>query len=808
MKAAENHAKEKAYNKPVCIVCRKDRLSDSNIYRIEGTEKTVLFDAGDVPDSFAADVDLLILNNCSPDRMQYINRIIKVNPGITVAGTGVALNFTEEFLGCRISKRIIRHREKTDIGGAVIELIPVPNVNRSRHQDRTWKKSYRFLQMPNWQWIDSVCAAVEIAGKNKTLISGQLFSSGSGSSREEYFKDKLRPFSSQVSKTLKLLRKENIDIVLPEQGESLSFQTGMHDYEQYLAAVDCRKTQDSKLIVIPYASTFGYTEQLAEAIASGASQVQDIRVKLIDLNNTDIKEAVDEIESADGVAIGTPTIEDDAAPEVMHLLAEASVSGLVNKTAAAFGSYSYVEKGVTNTLARMKQLGMLTLEEGLPIRFRPDDNDLKSANSYGVHFAKCTAAGEILPREKNEDRSGEDREPANTDRRFIIIGNGAAGTTAAEELRKLDTGCSIELISRENCRAYNRQMLTKCMLQEVPEKNMFLYGEDWYKNRNIIMTLGKEVTAIDPQNRRITLEGTETREYDKLIIAVGAEPVRIDVPGKELEGVFCIHDLSEMKNMREYISARDVRNAVILGGGIMGLETAADLIKGGMHITIVDCMSHLMPKHLDGTAAEMAAERLKNAGIDIMTSETVSNFEGEGQVEAVKLQSGICLEAQLVIQCLGIRGSRIEVNDRMETGLPDIYACGDCTVHKGVNYGLWTQAVEMARTAAGNAAGVTGGSSAGTSDSGTEDFAKYIPVIPSVTFTGFEMSFFAVGDNGSDSTCEYQSKEVSDPAEGVYKKLYFKNRKLCGGILFGDVDMTTELIEAYEKGTAFENITI
>lgn len=825
-------SEETLRNSAAYITCCKDKDSGSNIYKIQGGEKVVLFDAGNIPDDFAADVDILVVNNCSPDRMPYINRIMRINPEITVAATAVTLNFTEEFLGGKIKKHIIRHREKIDIGGSEIDLIPIPNVKRSRHQDRTWKKAYKFLQMPNWQWIDSICIIVDDMERNRTLLSGQLFSCSIGASREDFFKDKLRPFARQVSKSIELLKAERVNMIMPEQGERLDFELGLAEYEQYLSETltftDNNPSKKSdKLIVIPYVSNFGYTKQLSEAIAAGALQVPHIRTELVDLKNTDIMEAVEKIEQADSIVIGTPTIENDAAREVLRLLTETSVARLENKLATAFGSYSYYEKGVTNTLCRLEQLGMLTTEEGFSIKFKPDDNDLKSAYQYGTYFAKCTASEEILPRQDSKVRITQNENAVCTNRRFIIIGNGAAGIAAAEELRKLDTGCSIELISRENFRTYNRQMLTKCMLNEVPEKNMFLYGQEWYENKNICTILGKSVTAIDTKHKQITLDGMQTKSYDKLIIATGADPVRIDVPGKELEGIFCIHDLSEMENTRRYISENDIKNAAIIGGGIMGLETAADLIDSGIHITIVDNMSHLMSKHLDATAGKMVAERLESKGIEVKTSEIICGFEGHRQVNAVILQDESRLDAQLVIQCLGIRensqlleaaetnniremfeaghiSSGIAVDDMMKTGIPDIYACGDCTVHNGVNYGLWTQAVTQARVAARNAIrensempGIT-----------TSDFERYHSIIPAVTFNGFGMSFFAVGDNGTESISQYQSKEIFDPSQGVYKKLYFKNRKLCGGILFGDVDMTTDLIEAYQKGTQFEMMHI
>ena len=280
------------------ITCGRDRRTGTNIYRIQGDDRTVMFDAADVPGRFTDGVDMLVLNNCSPDRMEYIGRIIEANPDIVLAGTAVTLNFAEEFLGFRISKRIIRHRERMDIGGRIIELIPVPNVNRSRHQDRTWKKSYRFLQMPNWQWIDSICIIVSssgsasgsISGSGRILISGQLFSSRDGQSREDYFRQKLRPFIPQVSKTIKLLEKEEITAILPESGEILDFATGMNLYSRLMPVSQTAGGDEAarKLIVIPYVSEFGCTGKLAEAIAAGASQVPGISTQLTDLTAAEL----------------------------------------------------------------------------------------------------------------------------------------------------------------------------------------------------------------------------------------------------------------------------------------------------------------------------------------------------------------------------------------------------------------------------------------------------------------------------------------------------------------------------------------
>ncbi|MDO4485984.1 MAG: FAD-dependent oxidoreductase [Bacillota bacterium] len=799
-------------------IYREKDNAGANIYRIEGTDRTILFDAADVSDAFTEGADILVINNCTPDRATHINRIIEQNPGIILAGTATTLNFTAEYLGIKLNKHIIRRRESMNAGGFTIELVPVPNINRSRHQDRTWKKSYRFLQMPNWQWTDTICLIVK---EHKLLVSGQLFSSKEGS-RERFFAERLRPFYIYVEKALKLLEREDLETILPEEGDAVKFDTGIREYREWTERISSIR-QNEKYILIPYASRFGCTRHLAEAVASGAERVEGIRTHLVDLSRISLYEdrktlaeiAMD-AEEADGLAVGTPTIDDDAAVEVMQLLATMSESICRGKPAAAFGSYSYREKGTANALERMKQLGMQVTAKGFAIRFKPDENEIEEAAAFGEYFGECVKAGEILDRKDNFKPEAEQEETVHTNRRFVIIGNGAAGTAAAEEIRRLDKGCSIKLISREPYKGYNRQMLTKCILREIPEKNIFLYEDSWYEDRNIDLLTGVEVTRIDQAGRQVMLKGRKTVSYDRLILATGAEPVRADLPGSSMEGIFCVHDLSEISRIRNYISGGNVTDVVILGGGILGLETAADIAGDRFKVTIIDRQPYLMAKQLDEKAGRLVEEKLREAGVNIITTDEVRSFTGQGPVAGVELESGAHCDAQLVIQCLGIReNSRllegmaeglhtdscsggIAVNERMETGIPNIFACGDCAVFNGNNYGLWTQAVEMARVAAANA--VFGGEG--------NNGRIYSQVIPAVSFTGFGMSVFAVGDNGKGEASAYQTKEVRDHEAGVYKKLYFKNRKFCGGILFGNVDMTTLLLEAYEKRTAFEEISV
>ena len=172
-------------------------------------------------------------------------------------------------------------------------------------------------------------------------------------------------------------------------------------------------------------------------------------------------------------------------------------------------------------------------------------------------------------------------------------------------------------------------------------------------------------------------------------------------------------------------------------------------------------------------------------------------------MSGVKLESGEILKAQAVIVCAGIwengrilpenQSGAIVVDEKMRTKVKDVYACGDCAAFRGVNYGLWTQAVEMAKVAAANAAG--------------ED-ARYRPVVPAVTYAGLGLSLFAIGDTGKDREVFYAAKELDLPQQKIYKKLYFRNEKFCGGVLLGDVDMAPELVKAYEEKSAISELKL
>ena len=378
---------------------------------------------------------------------------------------------------------------------------------------------------------------------------------------------------------------------------------------------------------------------------------------------------------------------------------------------------------------------------------------------------------------------------------FIIIGNGAAGTAACEEIRKRNRKCSIEIISSENTIGYNRPMLTKGILSEVDPVNFYIKPAEWYRDNNIKLTLGVTVTEIRKDSKEIALTNGETRKYDKLILATGAEAFIPPIKGADQEGVTAIRSLAGVKKLQE--SLKQVKKAAVIGGGILGLEAAWELKKAGKDVTVVEMAPIIMGRQLDEKGSVLLRAAAEKSGIKVITGKGIEEITGGGKAAGVKLADGTLTDADLVIVSTGVKqnielakaigietGRSIKVNERMETSEKDIYACGDCAEYNGVNYAIWGQAVEMGKAAGINAVG---------------DEYKYEAFIPSNAFSGMGTSLFAVGDNGRDPEKVYKTFEIYDGAKNTYEKLYFVNNRFCGGILMGDVSKSARLLEGYKN---------
>lgn len=389
-----------------------------------------------------------------------------------------------------------------------------------------------------------------------------------------------------------------------------------------------------------------------------------------------------------------------------------------------------------------------------------------------------------------------------TEELFLILGNGAAGVSAAEAVRERNQTCSIVLVGNEGVLSYNRPMLTKALGHAVSADKLAIHEESWYQERNILNLSDKTVIEIDTRQKEAVFSDGIRLKYDKCIYALGSECFIPPIPGSGKPEVAAIRRISDVRKIEKLLT--EVHKAVIIGGGVLGLEAAWALHQASCHVTVLEMGPQLMGRQLDSQASGLLREIITAKGIEVRTSVNVEEIEGEGHVTGVRLAGGEVLEAGLVILSAGVRAnigvakaSGIEtdrsviVNSRMETSVPDVYACGDCAQFEGINYGIWPQALEQGKTAGANAAG---------------DHLEYKNTPAALTFNGMDTSLYAIGDNGKNPDISYRSRESLDRAAKTYAKYYFKDGRLAGVILIGDVSAMADVLKHMEQHSTFEEM--
>lgn len=398
----------------------------------------------------------------------------------------------------------------------------------------------------------------------------------------------------------------------------------------------------------------------------------------------------------------------------------------------------------------------------------------------------------------------EEEEPAfkkDTDEVFVILGNGAAGISAAEEIRKRNSTCSIIMVSDEPVPSYNRPMLTKALSTLANADEIAVHDADWYKQSNIINKLGTRAERIDTAAKTVTLDDGSILNYDKCIYALGSEcfiPPNLNIGKPE---VVAIRRISDVKRIRE-LSPR-VKNTVVIGGGVLGLEAAWEMSKSS-HVTVLEAADKLMVRQLDDAAGDFLADIIRSKGIDYRLKANITAITGDSSVTGVELDDGTLYPADLVIVSCGVRPNvalakeagltvdrGVVVNERMETNVPGIYACGDCAYYNGINYALWSHALDMGKVAGANAAG---------------EQLEYKPALPALTFEGMDTSLFAAGDNGRNPDIKYKTREVRDKEKNTYEKYFFIDNRLAGVILIGDTSRLAELTDALNEKRKYEEV--
>jgi nitrite reductase (NADH) large subunit len=367
--------------------------------------------------------------------------------------------------------------------------------------------------------------------------------------------------------------------------------------------------------------------------------------------------------------------------------------------------------------------------------------------------------------------------------RLVMIGNGMAGVRTLEELLKIAPDLyEITVFGAEPHVNYNRILLSPVLAGEMTLKEIILNDEDWYARHGIRLHLGKKVVRIDRAARKVVADDGTEENYDRLLLATGSAPFVLPIPGKDLPGVLTYRDIADTEAM---ITAADRhRRAVVIGGGLLGLEAANGLKQRGMDVTVVHLMPWLMERQLDQTAGRMLQRSLEAKGLRFMLEKQTSEIvERDGRVDSVRFKDGDEIPADLVVMAIGIRPNvelaqaarlhcnrGVVVSDTMQTHDPRIYAVGECVAHRGTTYGLVAPLFEMAKVCANHLARFGIGRYAGSALS------------TKLKVTGIDL--FSVGDfTGGEGTEEIL---LHDAIGGVYKKLVLRDNRIVGGVLYGD----------------------
>ncbi|MEN2431697.1 nitrite reductase large subunit NirB [Comamonas sp. F1-6] len=373
--------------------------------------------------------------------------------------------------------------------------------------------------------------------------------------------------------------------------------------------------------------------------------------------------------------------------------------------------------------------------------------------------------------------------------KLVMIGNGMAGVRALEELLAIAPDLyDITVFGAEPHPNYNRILLSPVLAGEQTLGDIVLNDWSWYQDHHILLHAGYTVTAVDRARRMVhavnALGETASAEYDRLIMATGSKPFILPIPGKDLEGVLAYRDIADTEAMIE--AAKTLKHAVVIGGGLLGLEAANGLMKRGMQVTVVHVGDWLMERQLDDQAGRMLQKSLAERGMQFCMQAQTKELLGDadGRVRAVRFKDGSEIPAELVVMAVGIRPSTelaesmhlhvnrgIVVSDTLQTVTdPRIYAVGECAAHRGIAYGLVAPLFEQGKVLANHLAEF--------------GIGRYLGSLTSTKLKVTGIDLFSAGDfQGGGDTEEIL---MSDPYAGVYKKLVIKDDKLVGACLYGD----------------------
>lgn len=381
--------------------------------------------------------------------------------------------------------------------------------------------------------------------------------------------------------------------------------------------------------------------------------------------------------------------------------------------------------------------------------------------------------------------------------KLVVVGNGMAGARLLEELLAVaPEKYDIAVFGDEPHGNYNRILLSQVLSGEKQFADTVLNSEQWYGDNGIRLLAGRKAVAINRGRRQVIAADGTIVDYDRLVLATGARPLALQLTGSHLRNVLTFRTIAEVEDMLKV--AKPGRRAVVVGGGLLGLEAAWGLSSRGMEVTVLHLMDRLMERQLDAPAAALLKQSLEERGLSVLLGVESQALVGAGKVEGVRLRDGRILPADLVVMAVGIQpnielakqsGVRCErgivVNESMQTYDPRIYAVGECVEHKGQTYGLVAPLFKQAKVCANHLSGA--------------GFARYED---SVTATKLKITGIDLYSAGNFAGGEgFDEIVMEDPARGIYKKLVIRDNKLSGALLYGDTENESWYYDLMREGS-------
>jgi nitrite reductase (NADH) large subunit len=378
-------------------------------------------------------------------------------------------------------------------------------------------------------------------------------------------------------------------------------------------------------------------------------------------------------------------------------------------------------------------------------------------------------------------------------RRYLIIGNGVAGARAAVKIREADPKGEIHIFTEEAYPFYYRVRFPEFVAEELTIQNLTIHTKEWYQSKGISIHLEEPITEVNARKKEVTGQKGKTYGYDSLLMATGGSAFIPPIQGTEKKGVFTLRTMQDAIRMKKFLER--VKKAILIGGGLVGLETGGALLRRGIKVAVIEHNPRILPRQMDPEGAQILRTKMESMGFSFFLKGQSEEILGKETVEGLRLKDGRTVEGQMVIVSAGVKPNiklaqtmglvtrnGILVNDRLETKAEGIFAAGDVAEHRGRYYGIWPASQRQGEAAGVNMAGGN---------------ALYEGTVVSNTLKVVGIDLASSGEIDPEGKLECVVRQ--DRESGIYRKVAFKEDKIVGCILLGNVKGNSEILSAIER---------